>query len=60
MIALQMKPIIIVVLCLVVGVVVGDIFETKKAPSFNKDNCEAKCLGLCLAGKRALISIDSM
>ncbi len=41
---------ILLVVCLAIGIVSGDIFETKKAPSFNKDGCEAKCLGLCLAG----------
>ena len=41
---------VLLVACLAIGIVSGDIFETKKAPSFNKDGCEAKCLGLCLAG----------
>ena len=48
---------LLIVLSLVVAVVVADIFETNKAPAFNKDGCEAKCLGLCLTGNQAIFMV---
>jgi hypothetical protein len=45
---------LIIIVGLLATAVMADIFETKKAPAFSKDNCEAKCLGLCLTGKVSL------
>ncbi len=51
MIPFRMKNFtILIVCCLVIGIANADIFETNKAPTFNFQGCETKCLSLCLAG----------